>query len=169
MTLDRPTGGPSRRTKRRDITAEDQAAAAAFATWQKEAREARGWNIPALATQIGYSDSQVRLFDADGRAGIDEMERYRQPKREYVELVADRTEADLLAGLRAAGIERRPDVEALVVPPGHRLIEIPVEDDVVQLVVKETLRPDQLKALRLSVLSSYNALRSASSEDSRAD
>lgn len=100
------------RPRKTDPSEEDVQRARDFAAWQKAARDRMGWNIPKLAIETGYSDTQVRLYDGDGSAGIDHTGRYRQPKREYVEAIGRATklhESSVIEGLHLAGI--------LIAPP----------------------------------------------------
>lgn len=95
------------RSRKTEPTPQDEERAKGFAEWQKNARVRMGWNIPKLAIESGYSDTQIRLYDLDGYGGIDSTRRYRQPKREYVEAVglATRLHPDnIKEGLVLAGL-----------------------------------------------------------------
>jgi hypothetical protein len=96
------------------MSEENEVFAARFARWQKAARERRGWTIARLAAAIPYSDSQVRIFDADARAGFDATGKYRRPKWDYVEAVAKVTGADLEEGLIASKWRLEPDNASMV-------------------------------------------------------
>lgn len=126
------------RTKKTEISDAERQRAAYFARWQKDARDRKGMSIPQLADAIGYSESQVRLFDARGRAGIDHTEHYRQPKEEYIEAVARATGADKHEGLRIANLLRVNNVTGL-----------PPEEESKLSALADLLPEDQIQLLRL--------------------
>lgn len=101
-----PRGGkslPSAKSGKVELPAQDFEHARQFAEWQQNARKRKGWHIRRLVEESGFSETQVRLFDADGHAGLDATGRYRRPSKEYIETVARVTNADFEAGLIAAG------------------------------------------------------------------
>lgn len=79
--------------------------ARAFAEWQTDIRRSAAMNYEAFARAIGWSATQVRLFDAESGAGFDGVGRYRQPAEQYIrDIAAKFPRASLKAGMTAAGI-----------------------------------------------------------------
>lgn len=90
--------------------------AQSFGEWQRNIRIGKGMTFEQFALAIRFSDSQVRLFDADSAAGFDSTGRYRQPKERYIMNIAARFKVSAKAGMAAAGLVEFE--EKRVITPG---------------------------------------------------
>lgn len=110
-------------------------------------------SIPDLVRATRYSDSQVRLYDADAYAGFDTTGRYRQPSEEYISAVAVATKASAQDGMEAAGrlkVVRAPRKPAQGFPKPVRYVVDP--DDAEMMDAYEGLPESVRQGFRENIL-----------------